>query len=78
MRAVGRFFLHPAVYVFLISSIFAGYLRILRERKDFSFKVYDIWFELRTSLFSGVGYGFVVSIITVGAGLVMSQASMYG
>ncbi|PEE39617.1 PDZ domain-containing protein [Bacillus pseudomycoides] len=77
MRAVGRFFLHPAVYVFLISSIFAGYLRILRERKDFSFKVYDIWFELRTSLFSGVGYGFVVSIITVGAGLVMSQASIW-
>ncbi|PEK33607.1 hypothetical protein CN568_12625 [Bacillus pseudomycoides] len=77
MRAVGRFFLHPAVYVFLISSIFVGYLRILRERKDFSFKVYDIWFELRTSLFSGVGYGFVVSIITVGAGLVMSQASIW-
>ena len=77
LRAVGRFFLHPAVYVFLISSIFVGYLRILRERKDFSFKVYDIWFELRTSLFSGVGYGFVVSIITVGAGLVMSQASIW-
>lgn len=77
MRAVGRFFLHPAVYVFLISSIFVGYLRILRERKDFSFKVYDIWFELRTSLFAGVGYGFIVSIITVGAGLVLSQASIW-
>ncbi|MEH7457235.1 PDZ domain-containing protein [Bacillus sp. JJ1127] len=77
MRAVGRFFLHPAVYVFLISSIFVGYLRILRERKAFSFKVYDIWFELRTSLFSGVGYGLVVSIITIGAGLVVSQASIW-
>ena len=77
MRAVGRFFLHPAVYVFLISSIVVGYLRILRERKDFSFKVYDIWFELRTSLFSGVGYGLVVSIITIGAGLVVSQASIW-
>ena len=40
------FFLHPAVYIFVISSIFVGYLRMLRERKDFSFKVYDIWFEL--------------------------------
>ncbi|MDZ5608150.1 PDZ domain-containing protein, partial [Bacillus pseudomycoides] len=77
MRAVGRFFLHPAVYVFLISSIFVGYLRILRERKDFSFKVYDVLFELRTSLFAGVGYGFIVSIITVGAGLVLSQASIW-
>ncbi|MFJ8355527.1 PDZ domain-containing protein [Bacillus paramycoides] len=77
LRAVGRFFLHPAVYVFLISSIFVGYLRILRERKDFSFKVYDIWFELRTSLFAGVGYGFVVSIITIGLGLVVSKASIW-
>ena len=39
---------------------------MLRERKDFSFKVYDIWFELRTSLFAGIGYGLVVSIITIG------------
>lgn len=77
LRAVGRFFLHPAVYVFLISSIFVGYLRILRERKDFSFKVYDIWFELRTSLFAGVGYGLIVSIITVGLGLVVSKASIW-
>lgn len=77
MRAVGRFFLHPAVYVFLISSIFVGYLRMLRERKDFSFKVYDIWFELRTSLFAGVGYGLIVSIITIGLGLVVSKASLW-
>ncbi|MES5891621.1 PDZ domain-containing protein [Bacillus cereus group sp. RP43] len=77
LRAVGRFFLHPAVYVFLISSIFVGYLRILRERKDFSFKVYDIWFELRTSLFAGIGYGLIVSIITIGLGLVVSKASLW-
>lgn len=77
MRAVGRFFLHPAVYVFLISSVFVGYLRVLRERKDFSFKVYDIWFELRTSWFAGVGYGLLVSAITIGAGVVLSEASIW-
>ncbi|KFN02681.1 PDZ domain-containing protein [Bacillus clarus] len=77
MRAIGRFFLHPAVYVFFISSIFVGYLRILRERKNFSFKVYDIWFELRTSLFAGIGYGLLVSVITIGLGLVVSKASIW-
>ena len=50
---------------------------MLRERKDFSFKVYDIWFELRTSLFAGIGYGLVVSIITIGLGLVVSKASLW-
>ena len=49
---------------------------MLRERKDFSFKVYDIWFELRTALF-GIGYGLVVSIITIGLGLVVSKASLW-
>ncbi|MGK0537325.1 PDZ domain-containing protein, partial [Bacillus sp. 'calajunan'] len=70
-------FLHTDVYVFLISSIFVGYLRMLRERKDFSFNVYDIWFELRTSLFAGVGYGLIVSILTIGRGLVVSKASLW-
>ena len=50
---------------------------MLRERKDFSFKVYDIWFELRTSLFAGIGYGLVVSIVTIGLGLVVSKASLW-
>ena len=50
---------------------------MLRERKDFSFKVYDIWFELRTSLFAGVKYGLIVSIITIGLGLVVSKASLW-
>ncbi|EOV9528040.1 PDZ domain-containing protein [Bacillus cytotoxicus] len=77
IRAVGRFFSHPAVYIFVISSIFVGYLRILRERKDFSFKVYDLWFELRTSLFAGIGYGLFASIITIGLGLVVSEASIW-
>ena len=27
---------------------------MLRERKDFSFKVYDIWFELRTLYLQGL------------------------
>ena len=49
---------------------------MLRERKDFSFKVYDIWFELRTALFAGIN-GLVASIITIGLGLVVSKASLW-
>ncbi|MFX3624786.1 MAG: PDZ domain-containing protein [Ectobacillus sp.] len=74
--AIGRFFLHPVLYIFVISSLLVGSLRVARERKDFSFKVYDVWYELRTSLFAGFGFGLLLSIITVGAGLVVSQASI--
>ncbi|MGG2017542.1 PDZ domain-containing protein [Bacillus sp. S10(2024)] len=76
MKAIVRFLTHPALYVFFISSFFVGYLRVLRERKDFSFKVYDVWYELRTSIFSGIGLGIILSLITVGTGLIVSQASV--
>lgn len=76
MKAIVRFLTHPALYVFFISSFFVGYLRVLRERKDFSFKVYDVWYELRTSVFAGIGLGLILSLITVGTGLIVSQASV--
>lgn len=77
VKAIVRFLMHPALYVFFISSFFVGYLRVLRERKDFSFKVYDVWYELRTSIFAGIGLGIILSLITVGTGLVVSQASVF-
>lgn len=77
VKAIMRFLMHPALYVFFISSFFVGYLRVLRERKDFSFKVYDVWYELRTSIFAGIGLGIILSLITVGTGLVVSQASVF-
>ncbi|MDP7979643.1 PDZ domain-containing protein [Bacillus multifaciens] len=76
MKAIVRFLTHPALYVFFISSFFVGYLRVLRERKDFSFKVYDVLYELRTSIFAGIGLGLILSLITVGTGLIVSQASV--
>ncbi|ENQ3078385.1 PDZ domain-containing protein [Bacillus cereus] len=76
MKAIVRFLTHPALYVFFVSSFFIGYLRVLRERKDFSFKVYDILYELRTSIFAGIGLGLILSLITVGTGLIVSQASV--
>ncbi|WP_034304020.1 PDZ domain-containing protein [Bacillus sp. 123MFChir2] len=76
MKAIMRFLTHPALYVFFISSFFVGYLRVLRERKDFSFKVYDVLYELRTSIFAGIVLGLILSLITVGTGLVVSQASV--
>lgn len=76
VKGIGRFFLNPAFYVFFMSCALVGYLRVNRERKDFSFKVYDMWYELRTSLFAAVGYGLCISVVTVGAGLVFSETSL--
>lgn len=76
MKAIVRFLTHPALYVFFISSFFVGYLRVLRERKDFSFKVHDVLYELRTAIFAGMGLGLILSLITALTGLVLSQSSV--
>jgi hypothetical protein len=76
LKGIGRLFLHPVLYVFFISSFFVGYLRVQRERRDFSFKVYDVWYEIRTSLLAGISMGLLLSLFTIGAGLVLSKASL--
>jgi hypothetical protein len=76
LRATGRFFLHPFFYVFLISSFLVGYVRVQQERQDFSAKVHDVLYELRTSLLKGIGIGMVLSAITVGIGFVLSKESI--
>lgn len=76
VKGIGRLFLNPALYVFFMSCALVGYFRMNRERKEFSFKVYDMWYELRTSLFAAVGYGLCISVVTVGAGFVFSEASL--
>ncbi|MFC5773066.1 PDZ domain-containing protein [Ectobacillus antri] len=74
--AMGRFFLQPALYIFILINIFIGVLRVKKERREFSFKVHDIWYELRMSAFAGVGIGLLLSIATVGIGVVVSQDSL--
>ena len=76
LNAFGRFFMHPVFYIFFISSLLAGYWRVKRERKDFSFKVYDVWYELRTSVTSGIGFGMILSVIFIGVGIILSKASL--
>ncbi len=76
LNAFGRFFMHPVFYIFFISSLLVGYWRVKRERKDFSFKVYDVWYELRTSATSGIGLGMILSVISIGIGIILSKASL--
>lgn len=76
VNAFGRFFLNPVLYIFFISSLLVGYWRVKRERKDFSFKVYDVWHELRTSATSGFSFGMILSIISISIGIIFSKASL--
>jgi tetrahydromethanopterin S-methyltransferase subunit F len=69
--ALGKLFLHPLVYVYVLCSILLGYIRMVRERKQFSVRVYDIWYEIRTTIISGIVVGLLFSVLTLGVGIAL-------
>ena len=75
-RAIGRFFLHPAIYVALLFSILIGYFRVKRERKQFKTRMKWGWTEA-THLFEGYIWALILSLISVGVGLVVPSSWLF-
>lgn len=69
-KGIGRFFLHPAVYITLLFSILIGYFRVKRERKQFRARILWGWTEAK-HLLEGYVLAIILSIISVGVGLVV-------
>lgn len=76
LKGLGTFFLHPVFYFSVFLSIIIGYLRIKRERSDFHIRIHDMFQELRLLLPRGIIYGLILSLVTLGAGLVIPFASV--
>lgn len=72
LKSIGRFFIHPSLYIAIIAAVFIGYLRIKRERADFHISVYPLLHELRYFLSSGWIAGLILSVISVAAGFTVS------
>ncbi|OZI10445.1 PDZ serine protease [Bacillaceae bacterium SAS-127] len=68
---IGRLFIHPIFYFSFLLAIAVGMFRVNRERKDFDTRVYDLYDEMRYILPSSLLIGFVVSVITITAGLTL-------
>lgn len=71
LKGIGRLFLHPLFYGLFGMAVFLGYLRVKRERKVFHTRLHDGFYELRSLLPMGIVIGLVLSIITIGSGVVM-------
>lgn len=75
-RAIGRFFLHPTIYVALLFSILIGYFRVKRERKQFKTRMQWGWTEA-THLFEGYIWAIILSVVSVGVGLVVPSSWLF-
>ncbi len=70
-KGIGRFFLHPAVYITLLFSVLIGYFRVKRERKQFRARILWGWTEAKHFLLDGYVWAIIISVISVAVGLVI-------
>jgi len=74
LKGTGKLLLHPLFYYFFFIAAYLGVSRVKRERQNFHTRAEDAFFELRQLLPTGLIIGFVLSVITIGSGLVIPFA----
>src|SRR5699024_8132818 len=75
-KGIGKMFLNPMLYWALFLVVISGSLRIYKERHQFNTKVKDLFTEWKGT-FPFVLLSFVIlSLITVGAGMVLSYETI--
>ncbi|WP_449537754.1 PDZ domain-containing protein [Ferdinandcohnia sp. Marseille-Q9671] len=75
-KGIGRFFLHPLFYYLTAYCVLLGYFRVKRERRAFHIRVEDGYYDLRSLLPGGWIAGLFISIVTIGAGIVIPFGSI--
>lgn len=77
VKGIGRFFLHPAVYITLLFSILIGYFRVKRERRQFRTRLQWGWTETKRFLLDGLIWALILSVISVAIGLVIPNSWLW-
>lgn len=72
----GKLFIHPLFYYSLLLSLFIGYRRVKKERKDFKIRVESGYFELRNLLPLGIIIGLSLSVVSIVTGMVIPFAAV--
>lgn len=75
-KGIGSVFLNPLLYWVFLLLFFAGYQRIKKERKDFGFKVFDIFAEWKRTWLLSLIAGIVLSLIMIGVGIIFSYETI--
>ncbi|WP_338449397.1 PDZ domain-containing protein [Niallia oryzisoli] len=71
LKGLESLFLNPLFYYLFIVAIILGISRVKRERKQFHVRAKDAFFELRQLLPLGFVLGLILSVVTIGVGLVI-------
>ncbi|RLL46643.1 PDZ domain-containing protein [Oceanobacillus piezotolerans] len=75
-KGIGRVFLNPLLYWAFFLIVLAGIRRIKKERLDFGTKIFDVFSEWKGSWKLSIIFGLIVSIISLGIGMVIPYESL--
>ncbi|AGX06219.1 MULTISPECIES: PDZ domain-containing protein [Bacillus] len=70
-KGAGKLLLNPVFYYLFFLAALLGVSRVKRERKNFHIRVENAYFELRQLIPAGLAAGLVLSVITLGTGMVI-------
>lgn len=71
LKGFGKLFLNPVFYLSFLFAAFLGVSRVKKERRNFTVRAQDAYFELRQLLPRGIIVGLCVSILSIGLVLVV-------
>src|SRR5690554_3722763 len=74
LKGLAKIFLQPLFYYSFIVAAVLGVARVKRERKHFSIRVENAYYELKQLLPIGITIGLGISIISIAAGLTVPKA----
>ncbi|GAB2544865.1 PDZ domain-containing protein [Gracilibacillus alcaliphilus] len=69
---IGRAFLQPFIYLFVLFIFLSGYIRIKKDRKNIGSKVYSYFYEARYTLSISIMMGIGISILSIVGGFAFS------
>ncbi|WP_342771981.1 PDZ domain-containing protein [Neobacillus piezotolerans] len=76
LKGIGRMLLHPVFYYAFFLAAMLGVSRVKRERKNFTVRAQDAYFELRQLVPAGLIAGLLLSLITLASGLAVPVAAI--
>lgn len=77
LKAIGRMFINPLLYLAVLMAIFIGYVRVKRERKHFNIRILWGWSEFVGLLKEGVWLAVIISVICLLFGLTQSLELLF-
>jgi hypothetical protein len=71
LKGFGKLFLNPVFYLSFLFAAFLGVSRVKKERRNFTVRAQDAYFELKQLLPRGIIVGLCVSVLSIGLVLVV-------